>query len=179
MARYYDHSQLRAMAEERERENPPPAILDCGHAPGHHDYFVVSFWTGDDGKTFCHACREARANARILDCGHTPTVPHSPMTSGTAHTPDGREICCDCADRDQRERLKTATASVGYLNLKRRMITTWTGGHLATVTAWWTIYHNKAGTLTCWRARDAEGREWYGRGSGDGMATRMHARKGQ
>jgi hypothetical protein len=135
---YFSHAELKAMAQERERLNPPPAILDCGH---------------------------------------TPTTPHSPITSGTAHTADGKEICTDCADAMQREELQTATKTYGYLDKKRKQITTWTGGKLATLTAARTIGHNLAGTMIAWNAVDDNGQRWYGRNSGDGMATVMHRAK--
>jgi hypothetical protein len=177
MARYYGHSELRDMARAEERENPPPAILDCGHAPSEHSYFVHTYATTDDGRKICHACHATERDSRVLDCGHPPTVPHNPMTSGTAHTQDGREICCACADNEQRAALATATEYAGYVDRKRKQITTWTGGKLATLTDTWTIWNNFGGDLLCWNAVDDSGREWYGKGAGDGMITRMHLRK--
>lgn len=50
-----------------------------------------------------------------LDCGHPPS-PHGESTTGTAHTADNREICCDCADKEQREDLRTAQTYMAYLS---------------------------------------------------------------
>jgi hypothetical protein len=112
----------------------------------------------------------------ILDCGHEPS-PHSESTTGTAHTPDGREICCSCADNEQREALKTATSFMAYLNSEGTKLTTWTGGELATIRQMWGVHNNMAGTIQRFRAVDVHGQHWYGTSPGPGMYARMHKNK--
>lgn len=95
-----------------------------------------------------------------LDCGHAPT----PDTIGTgyAETADGRRVCYPCADDMQRAEL-AATPAGGrfgaYLSTDGRHVTTWTGGHLATVTR---LTGNRRQTFV--RARDRDGRMWAGVG---------------
>jgi len=109
-----------------------------------------------------------------LSCGHKPS-PHGEHTTGTAHTPDGREICWACADAEQREELKTARDFTGYLSEKT--LTTWTGGILANITRLWKVRNNMAGNLLRFRAIDVHGQEWYGTSPGIGMYARMHKAK--
>lgn len=117
---------------------------------------------------------------RILSCGHKPS-PHSEHTTGTtgtAHTPDGREICCQCADAEQVEALKDRTKPVGaYLAGDGRTVTTWTGGKLGTVTASstvrlarWSAFHGR--TMQAIRVRDVHGNMWHGRTS-PGMSVNL------
>lgn len=77
---------------------PPdaPAILDCGHRPsdrwqynGRPAWQYVIDWDGQ--RRICHAC----ADARVLDCGHSPSI-HEPWTTGYGTTPDGRRHCYAC-----------------------------------------------------------------------------------
>ena len=177
MTQYYDSTQLRAMARAEEALNPLPAILACGHAPSDHPYWSHTYATTTDGRKICHECHKAEKDSRTLDCGHTPTVPQSDITTGTTHTPDGREICCACADDMQRADLATATKTYGYVDRKRGQITTWTGGKLATLTHAWTIRGGFVGTMLAWNAVDDSGNHWYGRNAGDGMATTLHRAK--
>lgn len=143
-----------------------PAILDCGHPPdpGHR-------WTDKngprddgwrfvvrDGRKICHACD----SARVLDCGHHPS-PHHPTTTGTAHTADGREICYACADQEQREDMKTATAFCAYVSSDGRRLTTWTGGdlgrvHMGSRHPWSRERHYLSAT-------DCHGTRWHGTGA--------------
>jgi len=176
MARYYDSNGLRELARAEEALNPPPAILECGHAPSEHSYWSHTYAATEDGRKICHACHKIEKDSRILDCGHTPSL-HSDFTTGTAHTQDGREICCACADNEQRLLLRSSVKSFGYVNRKRGQITTWTGGKLATLTHSWTIRGGFGGTMLAWNAIDDSGNHWYGRNAGDGMATVMHKAK--
>lgn len=107
-----------------------------------------------------------------LDCGHEPS-PHSDFTTGTAHTPDGREICWTCADSEQAHELETADAFTGYLSCDGRNITTWSGGVLARVidlntTAGYTPSGGRFERVSTW-VTTADGARWYGRGPGRGM----------
>jgi hypothetical protein len=159
--------------------------LDCGHPhdkgrPANVNGKVIQGWTFvlRNGKRICHACDMLR----VLSCGHHPS-PHSEHTTGTAHTPDGREICWTCADQEQREALKDRTkAAGGYLASDGRTVTTWTGGKLGTVTsattvrlARWSAFHGK--TMQAIRVRDVHGNMWHGRTS-PGMSVTLRPLKG-
>lgn len=157
--------------------------LDCGHMPGpgmpaNVNGRTVQGWTHvvRDGKTLCHECD----GRRTLDCGHQPS-PHDVCTTGTAHTSDGREICWECADHEHRESLKDRRPTGGYLSSDGKTVTTWSGGHLATVTwsrpcrltrvSW---VHGKSYVSV--NARDVHGNYWTGRGS-PGIAIRLRPMK--
>lgn len=162
-----------------------PAILDCGHKPDKGqpatvDGKTIMGWQFviRDGRKICHACD----SSRVLSCGHHPS-PHSPATTGTAHMPDGREICWSCADEMQREELKDRSRPfVGYVSGDGLGITSWSGGNLMRVTrsvpctltrrSW---IHGKA--YSSIRATDCHGGRWYGRGS-PGVAITLRPCKG-
>lgn len=109
-------------------------------------------------------------NERILSCGHHPS-PHDQHTTGTAHCPDGREICWACADAEQVAALKDRSKPAGgYLSQDGRTLTTWTGGKLGDVVrstpvrlARWSHWHGR--TIQAIRVRDVHGAMWYGRTS--------------
>lgn len=90
-------------------------------------------------------------DSRVLDCGHKPSA-HSEHTTGTAHTSDepSREICWTCADKGERERMKTERKMVAYITERdgARAVTTWTGGRLARVTRWACRPHKVFGRAT-------------------------------
>lgn len=171
-------------------ENETPAILDCGHAPdpgspatvsdGKGSYKTIMGWRFvlRYGKKICHACD----SKRVLSCGHHPS-PHECFTAGTAHLPDGREVCYDCADALQREELKDRSRPfTGYLSTDGRAVTSWSGGELMTVTGWepckltrLSYAHGKS--YRSIRARDCHGAMWYGRGS-PGIAITLRPCKG-
>lgn len=128
----------------------------------------------------------------ILDCGHEATPPTTfhangvPLTTGVAHTPDGRSICYSCADDEQREALLGAgtVPFVAYLSSDRKCVTTWTGGTLGTVTRYttgqgrWSTY----GIVhRCYvRVTDVHGQEWTGTGpveNGDYVRLRKLANR--
>lgn len=111
-----------------------------------------------------------------LDCGHRPS-PHGQHTTGTAHTTDGREICCQCADDEQRRELKTEQTYMAYLSSDKTRLTTWTGGELATITYLHQGRHNIGGSLYRFRATDVHGQDWYGTTPGPGMYARMRRTK--
>lgn len=116
----------------------------------------------------------------LLDCGHNPS-PHKSFTTGTAHTPDGREICYECADKEQRADLLKREPITGYLSGDGELVTTWTGGELARVT--WsapcpltrTSYTHGKSYRTI-NARDVHGNYWTGRGS-PGICIRLRPMK--
>ncbi len=124
----------------------------------------------------------------LLSCGHEPS-PHGAHTTGTARRSDGSAICWTCADREQRDALKTAQTYTAYLThlktddgyVKASILTTWTGGHLANVTRLWqTRIGGFLGRQTIYRFRatDVHGQQWYGTSPGPGMYARMHRAKG-
>jgi hypothetical protein len=123
------------------------------------------------------ACKAARIanDERPLVCGHSPSR-HSEFTTGTAHTPDGREICWTCADKEQREAMKSADSVVLYL--KDRELTTWSGGLMARVTS---RVNRRNGfhrsVIVYFQAIDLDGKRWYGTSPGDGMYARLRANK--
>lgn len=87
--------------------------LDCGHAPGKGDpyngggmgwQFVLDDKTG---RKICHAC----ADARILECGHTPS-PHEIFTTGYGVDPatGARSCYACCADKERAGMIETGRA---------------------------------------------------------------------
>ena len=103
--------------------------LDCGHVPAtgpEHVYNGQPAWTfvlDFDGKRkICHAC----ADARVLDCGHTPSS-HGPMTTGYGEDASGRRRCYECcADADKASMIADGRATL-YVSLKQgnRAVTNW------------------------------------------------------
>lgn len=112
-----------------------------------------------------------------LDCGHPPTEPRHPSTTGYATTPDEKRICFSCAYEREKQLMCTSDSIVLYLD--GRMITTWTGDLMARVTRRTErkIYtpNGPRHTRVFVRAIDGDGRHWYGSGPGDGMYIRLHA----
>lgn len=121
-----------------------------------------------------------------LSCGHQPS-PHSEYTTGTAYTNDGREICWSCADKQQKQELKTADRFVAYLTPATKgrfsatgyVLTTWSGGVLACIEYLSKGRHNIGSTLYRFRAVDVHGQRWYGTSPGPGMYARMRKAKNQ
>jgi len=156
-------------------------LLSCGHAPDKgepytdHTGATVMGWTSvlRDGKRICHACDMLR----VLSCGHHPS-PHSNFTTGTARTPDGREICWTCADAEQVAALLDRKPTGGYLSGDGQTVTTWTGGTLGRVT--WSrpctlsrmSYTHDRKSYRSVNVRDVHGNYWTGRGS-PGVCIRL------
>lgn len=122
--------------------------------------------------------------ALVVDCGHHATEPTAfhqngvPLDSGYAVLPDDTRVCYDCADRLQREDMLVKDEVWGYLSGDGKKFTTWTGGELARVTeegAARTGWHGKE--ITYIRAVSPDGRRWYGKNGGRGMALRLKAAK--
>lgn len=117
------------------------------------------------------------ADERILDCGHTPS-PHDNLTTGTAHTPDGKEICWSCADDSQRRDLLADDRVILYYDGRDRTLVTWPGSRMMRVTS----VHSRARwtptggyySLYYLRATDSWDQEWYGTSPVPGMYAHMH-----
>jgi hypothetical protein len=132
--------------------------------------------------------------ATLLDCGHAPS-PHSPITTGYGTDPvSGETHCYDCCTAQDVESLKDRSRPfAGYVKLSENnramvrtslpphgIITNWPGRRLMTIVEARKVGHNLRAcpSLLFVRARDSHGGMWSGRGSGDGMAIRLHPRKG-
>ena len=125
----------------------------------------------------------------ILSCGHGPS-PHSPSTTGTATTEDGREICWSCADGEIRAAIERtalgAPLPVLYLTKSatgQAVLTTWSGGTMLHVTRRVTARVNAFGpfrqTRVYLRAEDEHGARFYGTSPGFGMFARVRKAKRQ
>lgn len=132
----------------------------------------------------CPVCmRDITKDPEVLDCGHDAKP--DGIKAGYATRADGTRICYDCADREQVEALKTADTFVGYLSNGPQgkqtsyRLTTWTGGHLATVGTLVRRDHNIGGFLYYINAIDAHGQQWHGTSPGPGMYARMRKNKVQ
>lgn len=117
-----------------------------------------------------------------LDCGHPPSS-HGPLTTGTARTSDGQEICWDCSHHEEREALRTARSYTAYLMRDaagKVTLTTWAGGKLADVTSYATrpVGFGFRPSRTYFRATDVHGTHWHGTSPGFGMYARMRRTKG-
>lgn len=120
------------------------------------------------------------AGVDVLDCGHPPT----PDTCGTGHAIDlttGATRCYPCSDDHERDAMTRAATFVAYVSTDGRALTTWPGGHLATIDP--ADAHQRGqrthtptgGTWTrhVWHATDAEGRRWFGVNDGPGLVIRV------
>lgn len=116
------------------------------------------------------------------DCGHTYTPPGpAGGAAGYAKDPEtGRTMCYPCADKLQREEMRTGTITGGYVNETRRQVTTWTGGDLMRITG--ISYSTKRyGSMGWWRMRyitavTEDGRVWHGQGSDQWDAVTMRTK---
>jgi hypothetical protein len=88
---------------------------------------------------------------------------------------DGAPICYDCCHKHDLQDMRNGQAIVAYLSSDGRHITNWPGDTLATVTSETkrTLYGCCKSERTFIRARDANGRHWYGQGPGRGMYCRI------
>jgi len=112
-----------------------------------------------------------------LACGHDPS-PHSEYSTGTAHLPDGREVCWECADTIQRDAMVSETKLLAYLNSDGTALQTWSGGILARVTS--NVAHKvgfHGSTRHYLTAIDPTGKKWHGTSPGTGMYAKMRASK--
>lgn len=114
------------------------------------------------------------------DCGHT--YPEQTGVGGTGYATDRETeltMCYPCADERQREAMKTATVFQAYVADDGKTITTWSGGKLADITRRSESASplQYRGVIHHIRATDAQGREWYGKNSGNGMVITLRLRK--
>lgn len=125
----------------------------------------------------------SESSRTVLDCGHGPTPDASPGTGVCVDGESGRELCYACGDAEERERIKTADAFVGYVNESKRMITTWPGGELAKITSLSTGRTRYTPSDGRYRMRSVEavtpdGARWKGQGSDGVDAITMRRIKG-
>jgi len=119
--------------------------------------------------------------ADVLDCGHTAT----PDTVGTGSAIDprtGATSCYPCSDQREREAITRATTFVAYVSTDGDALTTWPGGHLATIDPADTrqtgrrTYTPSGGMWTrhVWHATDVDGGRWIGVNGGPGLVIGVH-----
>lgn len=114
---------------------------------------------------------------RTLDCGHPPS-PHSEHTTGTAHTPDGREICWGCADANIRQNIATTAPGQPlrdalYLSQDGTRLTTWPGTAMLTITSLTERCVGYGGVRYYVRAQSPDGHHYHGTSPGPNMYARM------
>jgi hypothetical protein len=136
----------------------------------------------------CHCCTTVQRGTRYafrvswpmvaLSCGHEPS-PHSEHTTGTVTLPDDREVCWSCGDQWQREYMATHDQLDAYLSSDGKSITTWSGGHLATVERGVSRKTGFCGATRMYlRAVDPTGKRWHGSSPGPGMYARLRKSSG-
>jgi hypothetical protein len=165
-----------------------PELLDCGHAPDKGEpanvngqtvqgwQFVLDF---DGKRKICRAC----ADARILDCGHTPSA-HSSMTTGYGTDEHGKRQCyACCAERERARMIETGRATLylvgpkaGQINMR---VTDWPG-HLEFI-AWGLQRSPRGGGFGAQRT-DAwftgpDGYVWHAVNRGDNQIARCKRTK--
>lgn len=120
--------------------------------------------------------------ADILDCGHPSTSDPAGIGTGRAIDPDtGTTICYPCSDELERAAMTRASTFVAYVSADGSALTTWPGGHLATIDRADTgqpgrlSYTPSGGTWTpyVWHATDADGVRWVGVNGGLGLVIHM------
>ncbi len=109
---------------------------------------------------------------KILDCGHEPS-PHSTHTTGTGHTPEGKEICWSCCNEGERTALKLSDKYLAYLSGNGLLIITWPGGKLGDVTYLRESWHNIGGKLLHLRMTDVHGQKWFGTSPSKGSYCKL------
>ncbi|URG17469.1 hypothetical protein Mbo2_099 [Rhodococcus phage Mbo2] len=126
----------------------------------------------------------------VADCGHVYTnlddTGRPGISTGYATRPDGLTLCYLCADITARldmaaEARKDHGTVHAYVSADGRHVTTWTGGphgHLAEIISHGIGRSGWAGSeIHSWRAISADGRAWYGRNGGPGMAITLRTVK--
>ena len=87
---------------------------------------------------------------------------------------DGATLCYACADNVQRQQMASGKTYGAYVSSDGTAITTWSGGHLATVRQSRKIGSGFGyGGQLYVRAVDPSGAEWYGRNGGRGMCITL------
>ncbi|MGW7531760.1 hypothetical protein [Amycolatopsis sp. NPDC054798] len=116
--------------------------------------------------------------ATRLNCGHNP-VPDGIGTGFATDPATGATICYACADERQRDALNHATRFAAYVACDSATLTTWSGGHLATIDP---ADRHQAGerattptghrwTRFTWHATDGDGGRWFGVNGGPGLVV--------
>ena len=129
------------------------------------------------------AVRQARRISRgggQRTCGHAPS-PHSEFTTGTAHLPDGKEVCWSCSDQWTRDKIEQTPRGLAvptlYLTKSptgQVVLSTWSGGTMLHVTQHSTARVGFGGHRTYFRAEDEYGTKFYGTSPGFEMYARVY-----
>ena len=128
--------------------------------------------------------RSTAAVADVLDCGH-PATPDTCGTGATGYAIEpstGATMCYPCSDERERELMTRANTFVAYVSTDGRALTTWPGGHLATIDPadahqhGQRVYTPSGGMWTryVWHATDIDGGRWTGVNGGPGLVIRVH-----
>jgi len=121
--------------------------------------------------------------ADVLDCGHPPTPDPSGIGTGRAIDPTtGATSCYPCSNEREREAMTRANTFVAYVSSAGDALTTWPGGHLATIDpadahqVGRRTYTPSGGRWTryVWHATDVDGGRWAGVNGGPGLVIRVH-----
>ncbi|MCK2240062.1 MULTISPECIES: hypothetical protein [unclassified Crossiella] len=120
--------------------------------------------------------------ADVLGCGHNAT----PATPGTGtgiaiDTHTGATSCYPCSNEQEREAMTRANIFLAYVSTDGDALTTWPGGHLATIDLADTrqpgrrTYTPSGGMWTryLWHATDTYGGRWAGVNGGPGLLIRL------
>ncbi len=151
-------------------------LLDCGHARStKRTYngrpaweFVLDF---DGVRKICHAC----ADARILDCGHTPSA-HSHITTGYGTDSNGSRSCYACIAVQDRAQMIADGKACLYLSRDADgyKVGNWPGS--LTFRAYGVKFSRNGGRFGAQRT-DAyfigtDGKEWHAVNRGDNQVAR-------
>jgi hypothetical protein len=163
--------------------------LDCGHAPSTaHTYNGQPAWqfVRDGDRRICHAC----ADARVLECGHTPS-PHSHVTTGYGTDAAGNRHCYACCHAQDVKNATETGRMTCYLTdytggkldtgRDRARISSWPGLELGKVTG--IVRHPRGGGMGAQRTDvwfiGPDGQKWHGVNRGDNdilRCTRLKVR---
>ncbi|GLZ30854.1 hypothetical protein Lesp02_30430 [Lentzea sp. NBRC 105346] len=123
------------------------------------------------------------AIADVLDCGHTATPDPTGIGTGRALNPTTSATSCySCSNDREREAMTRANTFVAYVSSAGDALTTWPGGHLATIDpadarqVGRRAYTPSGGMWTryVWHATDVDGGRWTGVNGGPGLVVRVH-----
>lgn len=135
--------------------------------------------------------------AANLDCGHNPS-PHSAFSTGTARTPDGREVCWSCATDEEIEQMRDSGLATLYIltqppkqrarlgPLDKRdlqeagkwpYVGNWTGYVKFPLVSWSRGRHNMCGERLDVRLKGPDGHIWHGVHLGDNDLVRCKRTK--
>ncbi|KAA9159444.1 hypothetical protein FPZ12_020290 [Amycolatopsis acidicola] len=120
------------------------------------------------------------ASANVLDCGHSAT-PEGISTGFATDPATGLTSCYTCSDEQQRDALHHASRYTAYVACDRTTLTTWPGGHLATIDLAdqsqtgrrATTPTGQCSTRFSWHATDNDGGRWFGINGGPGLVITL------